>query len=83
MKSPTEKKKTHITIPSLKCNNSEIVCSPKDIANELNKYFVNVGPNLANKLSATNTSHEYFLRNRVESSFLFFPTTCLIFTLGL
>jgi hypothetical protein len=44
-------------------NSSNIIDDPKTIANNFNEYFINVGPNLANKIKHNdNNSFEKYLK---------------------
>ena len=38
--------------------NSKIVADPMTIANEFNKFFTNIGPNLANKISNVDGTYQ-------------------------
>ena len=51
----------------------EKATNPSDIANLLNKYFVNVGPNLAKTIESNNVSFEQFLPNHINKSVFFKP----------
>ncbi len=47
------------------------IIDPKDIANEFNEYFTNIGPDLAAKIEPSNTSPFDYLTNSVQNSFRF------------
>ena len=72
----TLKKAAYSTPTTLKIGNTKIT-DTKSIANEFNKYFANVGSNLANAIPVVNTSFEEFLRlcKSPCSSFVLFPVT--------
>ena len=72
----TLKKTAYSTPTTLKIGNTKIT-DTKSIANEFNKYFANVGSNLANAIPVVNTSFEEFLRlcKSPCSSFVLFPVT--------
>ena len=58
------------TISHLKVEKNKILYDPKEIANELNKYFVGIGSKLASKIAASNMTHRYFLKGRpLENTF--------------
>lgn len=48
--------------------NGTIVSNQKEIANNLNKYFVNVGPRLAKKISEQSTNYKAYLTNSDNNS---------------
>ena len=68
-------KSKSISLPkSIKVNNTSIY-EPKLIAAEFNKFFTNVGPNLAKKIPETQTSFENYLtrsENTLDSKLLSF-----------
>ena len=69
---------THVEIEKLVIHNSteeKIVCSAKDIAEELNNYFVTVGPNLAKEIPETSTTIKEFLGEGNDKSFFWRPVT--------
>ena len=51
-----------------------IVNKPGVIANEFNKYFVNIGPSLSRKIKNNAQSYSSFLPERVNNSFFLNPT---------
>lgn len=53
---------------------NEIICDPKMIADNFNKFFVNIGPNLAAKIPQT-THHftEYLTTNKISNSLFLKP----------
>ena len=71
------KKKTNGILQKLKLENGRFIENPLDIAKTLNEYFVNVGPNLAGKLTPSNISFENYLNknNSPNNSFYLAPTT--------
>ena len=48
--------------------NGTIVSNQKEIANNLNEYFVNVGPRLAKKNSEQSTNYKAYLTNTDNNS---------------
>lgn len=48
--------------------NRTIVSNQKKIANNLNEYFVNVGPRLAKKISEQSTNYKAYLTNTDNNS---------------
>ena len=46
----------------------------KKIANALNSYFLNVGPNLANKVNHSSVSHKNYLLNHTTDTVFLTPT---------
>ena len=58
----------------LRLKNGTFTEDPKDIANILNTYFVNVGPELADKLPQSQKSFESYLNNPPIDSFQINPT---------
>ena len=71
------KKKTNGILQKLRLENGRFIENPSDIAKTLNEYFVNVGPNLAEKLPLSNTAFENYLNenNSPNNSFYLAPTT--------
>ena len=55
--------------------NGTIVSNQKEIANNLNEYFVNVGPRLAKKISEQSPNHKAYLINSVNNSTFLDPIT--------
>ena len=49
----------------------------KEIANEFNNYFSNIGKNLASAIPTTNLSFEHYLDSPQASSFYLFPTSAM------
>ena len=45
-----------------------------EMADALNSYFVNIGPELANKLESSNNPYESFMPSRIQNSFFLSPT---------
>ena len=56
------------TINKLVTNDYTIVTDRKDICNELNNFFVNVGPNLASKISNSGTFSKKDILNCILSN---------------
>ena len=59
-------------------DNNVILTECKDIYNELNDFFVNIGPNMASKISSNGNSSEKNILNFISSSpesFFFEPCT--------
>ena len=50
------------------------VSNDKEIANALNSHFLNVGPNLANKVNHSSISHKDFLLNPTTDTVFLTPT---------
>jgi len=55
--------------------NGTIVSNQKEIANNLNEYFVNVGPRLAKKISEQSTNYKAYLTNSDNNSTFLDPIT--------
>ena len=55
--------------------NGTIVSNQKEIANNLNEYFVNVGPRLAKKISEQSPNYKAYLINSVNNSTFLDPIT--------
>ena len=59
-------------LPSMFRADSREISNPKEIANFFCKYFTNIGPNLASKISVSEKSHNSFLPPKlVYSIFLY------------
>ena len=56
-------------------SNKETITNAKDIADEFNIFFSNVGKNLATKILKTNVSFKKYLDNPQSSSFALYYTT--------
>ena len=56
-------------------SNKETITNAKDIADEFNIFFSNVGKNLATKIPKTNVSFKKYLDNPQSSSFALYYTT--------
>ena len=52
----------------------DTVIKSEDVANTFNSYFVNIGPNLANKLNTPNENVATFLPEPSNSILFFNPT---------
>ena len=70
----SRKKKAKTTIEKLTLSGNKVVTDPSSIANELNSFFVNVGPNLASKLPRSTQHYKSYLRNSPVESFILLPT---------
>ena len=58
------------SITHLKSSNDEILYNPKDIANELNKYFVEIGKKLSEKIAPTEKKHQDYLKGQpIQNTF--------------
>ena len=60
------------TITELKQDN-KVIKDPKDIADSFNKFFTNIGPNLAEKIKVSQKSPLEYLKNRQTNNFEFEP----------
>ena len=70
------KKNTKISKTFIQTNSTNVIEDPKEIANKFNDYFVNVGPNLANKIKdLDNNSFDKYLKGNYQSSFFLNPIT--------
>lgn len=54
--------------------NGQSTTDPKIIVKEFNDFFVNIGPNLANKINNSNVDFSSYLRNPQADTFFLFPT---------
>ena len=71
------KKKSNTFLRKLKMENGRLIENPAEIANALNEYFINVGPNLAEKLSPSNTTFESYLNeNDSPNNSFYISATC-------
>ena len=61
-------------VKQVQCGNS-VIDDPTAIAGEFNKFFVNVGPNLAKRISASSKSPMEFLSGNYFISMYLLPTT--------
>ncbi len=60
----------------IETSSSNIVNDPHKIANNFNDYFINVGPNLANKIKHNdNNNFKKYLKGSYQSSFFLNPIT--------
>ena len=66
-------KRDNSSIKVLKTANG-VTSDSKVIADTLNKYFTNVGKDMSSRLPDAPVSHQYFLKNRMQSSFYLTPT---------
>ena len=63
-----KKKSSHTSITKLQIDGNEVI-EQKDIVNELNKYFSNVGVNLANKLQKSANDYQHYMHAPLNNSF--------------
>ena len=68
------KKNNHSHPPSLKINNKEIT-DKLSIANTFNKYFVNIGPQLASSIKPNQNSPLHYLNDANPGSIFLIPVT--------
>jgi hypothetical protein len=68
------KKQKQGTIPCIKLENGTTAWNQKNIADELNNYFVNIGPKLASKIKPTVNNHNYYLQNSQLNTLFLTPT---------
>lgn len=54
--------------------NDQKIETPKEIADNFNKYFVTIGPDLAKLIPQTNDSYNMYMNNRITDSMSLFPT---------
>ena len=69
------KKTTKTMLDKLRLDNGTLTENPKEIAKALNKYFVYVGPKLAEKIPQSQKSFESYLTNSPVDSFQINPTS--------
>jgi hypothetical protein len=70
------KKNTKISKTFVENCSSNIIDDPKTIADNFNDYFINIGPNLANKIKHNNNNcFEKYLKGNYQSSFFLNPIT--------
>ena len=63
------KKKSKCKLPSFFKSNEEEIFNPTHIANRLCEYFMNIGPDLAKSILASDKSHRSFLEGSFINSF--------------
>lgn len=68
-------KKVKPEIPNMFLDNGRVYSGDKDIAEGFNNFFVNIGPNLAKKISESKTKFTEFLSNPVDEMFTFANVT--------
>ena len=56
-------------------DSAERINDPQTIADKLNEYFVNVGPNIARKIPKSNRTYDQYLTGMYENSFFLEPIT--------
>ena len=54
--------------------NKVTISNKQEIINKFNKYFVDIGPALAEKIPPPSDSHDSFLKNNYKNSFALFLT---------
>ena len=71
----TCRKKTKTQQPKkIRLSNGSLTQNPSEIANTLNNFFVNIGPELAEKLESSNNPYESYMPRRIQNSFFLSPT---------
>ena len=65
------KKTNKDSLPDYFCFQSNILRNPQEIANNFNKYFTEIGPNLASKIPSSNKHFSEFLGAPLEQEFKF------------
>ena len=76
IKEVINKSKNKQDFPKYFLINEEQISDPLTIANRFNEYFVNIGPNLANRITApSNTSYKDYLTDDIRTSFRFSVVT--------
>ena len=68
------KKQKQNNINCIKLGNGTSITDHKNIANELNKYFVNIGPKLARRINPTQKNYRHYLKKLQPNSFFIDPT---------
>ena len=68
-------KKSSKKLPHYIKINGQDVSSPTEIANHFCDYFTNIGPNLANKITASSRSHQSYLSGSFVNSIFFEAAT--------
>ena len=68
------KKQKQGTIPCTQLENGTTAWKQKNIADELNNYFVNIGPKIASKIRSTVNNHNYYLQNSQLNTLFLTPT---------
>ena len=57
------------TTPQKIARNNNIYTSTEDIADQFNKHFINVGPNLASKIDKSNDNPTQYISSSLSSGF--------------
>lgn len=70
----TNKSKANLNYPNSFLHNNNELSEPTKIAETFNKYFLNVGPDLASKIDKPTDDFTTFLSGDYSQSFLFLPT---------
>ena len=66
------RKKKHAELPSYFCEGKNILTKNEDIADCFNRFFCNIGPELANSIKRPEgRSHQDYLKQNILSSFAF------------
>ena len=68
-------KHKNVAIASTLVINNKQVTDPKEIADNFNNFFVNIGPNLTNKIPTQNKNPISYLKKSVTNSLLLNPVT--------
>ena len=63
------------TTPLRIIRNNKICTNRDDIADQFNKHFINVGPNLASKIECSNESPTQYVSSTPTNSFVMSPVT--------
>ena len=72
----TGRKKSKSPYPKkIRLNNGTLSENPEKIANTLNDYFVNIGPDLASKLEPSRNPYDSYMPSRNRNSFFCLPLT--------
>ena len=58
----------------IKLSDGSFTNNPNEIANILNDFFINIGPELASKLDSSENSFEHYMPPRIRNSFFLAPT---------
>ena len=68
------KKAKSLSPQKIRLNDGTFTDNPEKIANTLNDFFVNIGPDLARRLESSEHTFESYMPNRVRNSFYLSPT---------
>ena len=70
---PKNKKK--LNSPTSRIDEGKPITNPKNIAEHFNKFFIEIGTNIQNKISPTKKYYTDYLLNPSKETFLITPTT--------